>query len=295
MNRNGYPVFTGQIDSGYQSHSGQLLDGIAPAEESLPVFGEQAPSEPTLSEVDDTAIEIAAKDIKQHTTEPAIDRVAANVRQQPEPSRGYWGPYARALGEKDLETLRSMKAIADVEARAKAPEERTGFDLYVLGMSRDVPADVQAPAGSYLTPYGYYKDTGIRIAESLREGRVPEGFEDPKVLERAAALLVEDGLADFGTHPDSFSNELVAAADILRHATARVAGFNPAEAGLHQLYGRMISFAGILRAESGNHTISRGGRETGDTAPITVNKTLRAVEETMATLQLQGRQEVLAS
>lgn len=226
----------------------------------------------------------ATKYVHDTLSRPGIDAMARKVRSSQEPRYGYWEPYAKILGKDDSKKTRLLRDKFEPSARAKAPEARNGFDLFVLGTSHEVPEDVRAPEGTNLTPFGYYSQTGERLAEALQNGQLPEGFEDPTTIEKTTALLLARGLQGLSNRPAGRNPDLDAAIVIMKEATKRVPGFNPANAGLQRLHERSIGHVGILEAESPHWNVSgnAAGRNIARDA-------LRAAEETITILYVQRR------
>jgi len=195
-----------------------------------------------------------------------------------------WEPVARSLNGDDQAELGLFVDAYDKAARAKAPAERDGFDTFLLAMGNDRPDDIQAPEGSGLTAYGYYRETGDRIATALKMGKLPEGFEDVATLEKTTAYLLLRGLVNLSSQPDRSNPDMRAALAIMREATQRVPGFDPMNAGLWHLFGRSVIFGAALRVMPSVHLQNHAGRELAEQCMYTV-------ENVMATLYAQDRGE----
>lgn len=223
---------------------------------------EQAPQQVEfLPPVDQDLLNKEASLVLRDYFQPDVDGIAEEIRKTPEPSLGYWEPCVRAYANSgrapDLD-----RPVYEEEARKKAPEERNAFDKFVLGVGMSPPEDVQAPEGSHLTTYGYYKDTGKRLRAAIEEGKVPEGFEDPALLEKATDFLLARGVNQLFAQPDRANVDLDTALTVYRQATEHIPGFNSQNAGSNLLVRTGIASRAILKAESPHFAQNRSaGRE----------------------------------
>lgn len=213
-----------------------------------------------LPPVDQELLNTEASLILRDYFQPDVDGIAAEIRQMPEPTYGYWEPSVREYANSDTAPNIDRFEYED-EARTKAPEERNAFDKFVLGVSSNPPEDVSAPEGSHLTPYGYYKDTGKRLVAALEEGRVPEGFEDPALLAKATDFLLARGVNQLFAQPSRANEDLQAALTLYRKATEHIPGFDYEQAGSGMLIRTGIACRAILMAESPHFAQGSAGRQ----------------------------------
>lgn len=238
---------------------------------------ENAPQQVELLQpIDQALLDREAGLILHDHFQPSINEVAANLRKHPEPNYGYWEPCAKDYGRRLDFKLVDQRNQYENEARQKAPQQRDEFDKFVLGVSGNIPEDVCAPEGSHDTAFGYYNETGKRLLNALKEGRLPEGFEDPHLLEKATDFLLAKGVSQLLASPGGRSVDLKTAVALLREATERVPGFVPDTAGVDLLINTSINCKGVLEAESGQWA------QTGSAGRAQVSEMLHAAAEVVA-------------
>ncbi|HEV7454265.1 MAG TPA: hypothetical protein VGO07_03315 [Candidatus Saccharimonadales bacterium] len=229
------------------------------------------------------------KVVHEHASEPQIKEQVGTIRKESEPNGGYFAIYTEAIAGDGLKTRRAMGEAARAAALAKPPEARTDFDDFILSQNEATHGQTRDPRHSY-----YRAER--RVVDELRDGHMPAEFRDVESLEQAVAYMVEAGLADL---PDRRnwrrSVLLMDAGAALREATLRVPDFNPTRAGLFRLYDRSILMKAALRAESSHWGRNRSEHGSSvDWMAGMVGSMLDNAEDTIATIHLQNRAELLA-
>ncbi|HSX17142.1 MAG TPA: hypothetical protein VLH86_03520 [Patescibacteria group bacterium] len=232
--------------------------------------------------------------VREQITEPQIQAHGRRIRRDDEPTYGYFSPYSNAVGRRAGLDYRKAHEQAVELATDIAPEARTGFDNYVLGLEGTPPEGYDLTSGDETR--NYFNGAAERSLKDLQAGFMPEDFRDAASLEQAINHMILGGFASLDlTYGGHRIVALETAANLLREATMSVEDFDPTHAGLGYLYDRATLLAAAQRYESPHWKYNRAGRGAGDHTAEMVGTCLSAAEDTIAILYAQGRNSLLAS